>query len=68
MFIKLTNTSPAHRGQAVIINTDHIISVHRTEVTREDFTKETLTYVYAGTSGTWEIEETVEDIWDQLKS
>lgn len=68
MFIKLTNASPAHKGQSVVINTDQIISIHRTEVTREDFSKETLTYVYAGTAGTWEIEETVDVIWEQIKS
>ena len=67
MFIKLTNASPAHKDQAVIINTEHIISVHRTEVTREDFSKDTITYVYAGTSGTWEIVETLDEIFEMIK-
>lgn len=67
MFIKLTNASPAHKDQPVVINTEHIISVHRTEVTREDFSKDTITYVYAGTSGTWEIQETLDEIFEMIK-
>lgn len=67
MFIKLTNASPAHKDQPVVINTEHIISVHRTEVTREDFSKDTITYVYAGTSGTWEIVETLDEIFEMIK-
>lgn len=68
MFIKLTNANPMYRGDAVIIKTDIIRSVFRADVERSEGVKDTVTYLWAGDNGTWEVKESVEEVWDLLKS
>jgi hypothetical protein len=62
MFITLTNASPAHKGKKVAIRKDLIITVHRTTVVREDETSEEVTFIFAPPHGSWEVEETFEEV------
>jgi hypothetical protein len=62
MFISLTNASPVHKGRPVAIRKDLIISVFRNIAVREDDTVEEVTLVFAPPHGTWEVEETYEEV------
>jgi len=62
MFISLTNASPAHKGKSVAVRKDLIVSVFRNTVIREDDTVEEVTLVFAPPHGTWEVEETYEQV------
>ena len=62
MIITLTNTSPALRGNPIALNTDFIVSIFRTPVTRTDGVIDDVTYIHCPPHGTWEVQEPVEDI------
>ena len=62
MFISLTNSSPAHKGKPVAIKKDLIVSFYKANALREDGTQEEVTYVFVPPHGTWEVEETYEEI------
>jgi hypothetical protein len=64
MFIILTNAAEAFKGQRVAINSDIIISVYNTEnVTKKnDGIIERVTYVFCPPHGTWEVEESMEEV------
>jgi hypothetical protein len=62
MFISLTNSSPVHKGMLVAIKKDLIVSFYRATVVREDGTQEEVTYVFVPPHGTWEVEETYEEV------
>ena len=62
MLITLTNTSPALRGNPIVLNTDFIVSIFRTPVTRTDGVIDDVTYIHCPPHGTWEVQESVEDI------
>jgi len=68
MFITLTNASPAHKGKKITINKTQIVSVWRGDAVRaadEDGTvteREEVTFVFVPPHGTWEVEETHEEI------
>ena len=63
MFITLTNSSPAFRGQKIAIRKDLIVTVHRnTAVVREDGTIEEVTFIFVPPHGTWEVAETLEEV------
>jgi hypothetical protein len=66
MFIKLTNASEEHSGKAVAIRKDLIISVFRNIIVREDDSIEEVTYVFAPPHGTWQVQETFEEVMAQL--
>jgi len=68
MFISLTNASPAHKGKSVAVRKDLIVSVFRNTVIREDDTVEEVTLVFAPPHGTWEVEETYEEIVAKLNT
>lgn len=67
MFIKLTNASEQYAGRSVIIRKDLIQSVFQADVERDGATV-TVTYVWGGEKGTWEVSETTDEVWDLLKS
>jgi hypothetical protein len=68
MFITLTNSSPAFRGQKIAIRKDLIVTVHRnTAVVREDGTIEEVTFIFVPPHGTWEVAETLEEVMKLLK-
>jgi hypothetical protein len=68
MYIKLTNASPQHRGNNIAINTDQIVTVHSSVVTREDGVVETVTFMFCPPHGTWEVSETYDSVVEQLNS
>ena len=59
MYIKLTNASPQHRGNNIAINSEQIVTVHSSVVTREDESVETVTFVFCPPHGTWEVKESM---------
>ena len=65
MFIKLTNANSQFKGDAVLINTSIIVSAFRGNVSGED-TKETATLVFCPPHGTWEVEESVDEVYQLL--
>lgn len=66
MYIKLTNASPQHRGNPIAINSDQIVTIHSSIVTREDGIVETVTFVFCPPHGTWEVSEDFNDVVDFL--
>ena len=68
MFITFTNANPAHKGKSISLNTDSIVSIHRNFATREDGTLEEVTFVHCPPHGTWEVVESVEEIFKLIKS
>lgn len=60
--ITLTNSNTAQRGEPILINPEHIVSVNRGTVTRDDDVLETVTFIYMPPHGTWEVSETLEDV------
>jgi hypothetical protein len=62
MLINLTNANPAFRGEPILIKSDIILTVYRGDAVREDGTIDRVTFVYAQPHGTWEVEDSVEDI------
>ena len=68
MFITLTNASPAHKGKKVSINSSSIVTVWRGDAARavdEDGTvteTEEVTFIFVPPHGTWEVEETHEQV------
>jgi hypothetical protein len=62
MFITLTNSSPTLKGNPIVLNTDFIVSIFRTPVTRMDYTVDEVTYINCPPHGTWEVQESVEEV------
>lgn len=71
MFIKLTNASPDFDGKAVVINAEAIVSVFSAQVTRrpegKDEYLEDITFVHCPPHGTWEVRETLDQIYSMIK-
>jgi len=73
MFITLTNATPSNKGQLITLNTQMIVSIWRGEMTRtlpgsENVTyQEPTTFVFVPPHGTWEVEETDQQIVEMLK-
>jgi uncharacterized cupin superfamily protein len=74
MFITLTNASPAFAGKKITLNKTEIVSVWRGDAVRaseEDGTvteTQEVTFVYVPPHGTWEVEETHEEVVALLNS
>jgi hypothetical protein len=66
MFVKLTNANPQFKDQPVILNSQSIVTVFQGTVVREDNEEQTATLVFCPPHGTWEVQETVEEVWQQL--
>jgi hypothetical protein len=64
MFIILTNASEVHKGQKVAINSEVIVSMFNTENLgkKNDRVIEKITYIFCPPHGTWEVEESMEEI------
>ena len=57
MILKLTNSAIARKGQPILINLDHIISVYPDEINNEP-----VTIFYSNTKETWHVAENIETI------
>lgn len=67
MFIKLTNASPQHRGNPVMLQSDVIVSIHEAIAQREGSDLlERVTFIFGPPHGTWEVTETVDEIFSML--
>ena len=62
MIIKLTNNAEEYKGKPLLINAEHIMTVF--EVENDD---ETSTNVYSITQQSWNVQETVEEIYKLVK-
>jgi len=58
-FIKLTNASSVYKGEPLLINTIYVKSIY----SGPDGT----TYLHAGDNMTWEVEETLDTVFNLLK-
>ena len=67
MFIELTNANPVDKGKKIAIRKDLIATVHRSTITRDNGTSEEVTYVFAPPHGTWEVQETFEEVMLLMK-
>ena len=65
-YLNLTNASPTQRGMPLAIRKDQVITLHSNLTVREDGTAELVTYVFGPPHGTWEVQETFEQVWNQL--
>lgn len=62
MIIKLTNNAEEFKGKPLLINTEHIMTVF--EIENDD---EISTNVYSITQQSWNVKETVEEIYKLVK-
>lgn len=64
MFITLTNATLSHKGSKISINTDLIATVYQTQnlAKMEDGIIEHITYVFCPPHGTWEVEESLDEV------
>ena len=63
MIIKLTNAAKEFKGQPILINTDHIISIFQDTLEVDSKTKEIVSTVYSITQQSWVVTETVDKIF-----
>jgi len=70
MFITLTNATEAHKGNKISINIDLIATVYNTAnlAKKQDGIIENVTYVFCPPHGTWEVEETVDEVVTELNN
>jgi hypothetical protein len=69
MLIKLTNATIELQGIPILINSSMILSAYRTTRTNDsDQTTKEVTHVFCPPHGTWEVEETVEEIESIVKA
>lgn len=66
MYLNLTNASPAHRGMKLSIDRDLVVTMHSSMITREDGMIEMVTFVFCPPHGTWEVQETFDEVLSQL--
>ena len=62
MIIKLTNNAEEFKGKPLLINPEHIMTVF--EIENDD---EVSTNVYSITQQSWNVKETVEEIYKLIK-
>ena len=72
MLIQLTNANPLHDGDAILLNTDMMLSVYRNRqanVVGDDGTVEVdqeKTIVFCPGHGTWDVKETPEEVMSMI--
>lgn len=67
MFLKLTNANPTYLGEPIILNTKDILCVRRGSIERKDKSNDIVTFILVPPHGTWEVSETPEQIYKELK-
>lgn len=65
MIIKLTNAVKDHKGQSILLNTDHIVSIFPDTITINKVVDPVST-IYSITKETWIVKETPEEILEQI--
>jgi hypothetical protein len=66
MYLNLTNASPQHRGTKLAIERSLVVTAHTSLVTRDDGVSETVTFLFCPPHGTWEVQESFEQVLKQL--
>jgi len=67
MIISLTNASPIHKDKQIAINSTHIVSMFTDNVFRDGAeSPETVTFIYCPPHGTWEVQESIEEIIEKI--
>lgn len=68
-FLNLTNASVAQNGQKIAIRRDLVTTVFSAQVIRNEGDEpETVTCLFCPPHGTWEVRETYDQVWKQLRS
>jgi hypothetical protein len=62
VIIKLTNSHADFKGKKVLINSDHILSVFESKTADN----KKATFVYVDKENTWQVSETVEQIYEMV--
>ena len=65
MIIKLTNAIKDHKGQSILLNTDHIVSIFPDTITVNKVVDPVST-IYSITKESWAVKETPEEIYEQI--
>ena len=68
MYIILTNSSPAHKGQKLAVNSELVATVHNSNILRESGEAENVTFVFCPPHGTWEVAESLEEVVTELNN
>jgi hypothetical protein len=68
MFITLTNASENHKNDTILINSDYIITIYtgQNAAKKVDGVIEKVTYIYCPPHGTWEVQESIEEVFAKL--
>jgi len=66
MYLNLTNANPAHRGMKLSVRKDLVVTMHSNLITREDDISEMVTFIFCPPHGNWEVQESFEDVLEQL--
>jgi len=70
MLIKLTNAIEEYKDESILINTDHIVTVYSSPTNaakKVDGVIEKITYVFCPPHGTWQVQESVEEVLSLLE-
>ena len=70
MFIQLTNASEGHKDDQLLINSDSIVTVYTgTDAAKKvDGIIEKITYIFCPPHGTWQVQESIEEVLSKLNS
>lgn len=68
MFVTLTNAHPLHRGNPVSLRQDLIVSVYANTQARDDGTIEQVTFVFLPPHGTWEVQESFDQVMELVRA
>ena len=60
--IKLTNAAEQYKGNVLLINSEHIMTVFETTVNDE-----TVTNIYSITQQSWQVKESIDEVYNLLK-
>lgn len=67
MLIQLTNATQTRKGKPILINTDMIVSIFSENVIQGG-AEESVTFIHMPPHGTWEVTESLEEIFKLIKS
>jgi hypothetical protein len=68
MFVTFTNANPLHKGNPVSIKRDLIVTIYASTQVREDNTVDQVTFVFVPPHGTWEVQETFDQVMEILNA
>lgn len=69
-FISLTNAVEDHKDDPIVLNTDYIVTVYASPTSaakKTDGVIEKITYVFCPPHGTWQVQESVEEVFRKIQ-